>query len=282
MKLRFMGARRAPDEVPPAGTVPAPVAPAAPAATPPVAPPAPTPVPPVAPVTPAAAAPAAPAGATIELSNTALNDRIAQAKRAAQADLLKELGVADVAAAKTRIAAAQAAEDASKTQAQKDAEAIARLTPLAQQVESARATFATIAADQMSGLTDVQQAAVKALAGDDPALQINAIKALRPSWGAPATVTATLPAPTTTAPASPAGTGTPATPTAPAPLPAPVSSAPAAPGPAPTSPNPPADLVAEVTRLGQSTDPRDKMRARMLVLQNPQAYAEASAKARSR
>lgn len=61
------------------------------------------------------------------------------------------------------------------------------------------------------------------------------------------------------------------------PAPTPPQAPPAA-SAVPLAPAPPAvDLHDEVTRLGSSSDPRDRMRARLLVLQNPQKYAAGKA-----
>lgn len=231
--------------------------------------PAVAPVAPAAPVTPAAtttsAAPVAPAPASPVAAPAAggdvviqpvaqpaadpewLGKRIEQAKRNAEkeasAKLLKDLGVDSVDAAKARIAAAKAAEDASKTELQKATERVTALTPLAQRAEALAKVVGDRAALEMSSLTEAQRETVVGLAGDDPAAQLQTIDRLKKGGllAAPA------------APAAPAAA--PAATAAPAPLPAPASSAPAAPGPVPTPPNV-ADIKTQYDRLvKQSEDP---------------------------
>lgn len=224
MPFPSMGARRAPDEVPAAGTVPPVIPPPAVAPpAPPVVPPTPAPVvPPV--VAPPVGAPVGAPGNTVELTTSAFNDRIAQAKRSAAADaqatLLKDLGVDSLDVAKARISAHKTAEEAGKTEAQRTADKIKELEPLANEAKAAKATFARIATGQMVQLSEAQQAAVKAVAGDDPARQLDVIEALRPTWAA-----ATTPVP------PPAGT-----PPGREPLPLPASTSAAGGSPPPANP----------------------------------------------
>jgi hypothetical protein len=82
---------------------------------------------------------------------------------------------------------------------------------------------------ELAGLTDVQRAAVAAVAGDDSARVLSAIDALKPTWGsAPATQTVATPVVAPTTPVAPA-------PVAPAPA-ATTSPPPTAPGSATGSP----------------------------------------------
>jgi hypothetical protein len=60
-----------------------------------------------------------------------------------------------------------------------------KLQAEAAQAKRLREQLATYAAGQMGALTAEQQAAVKAVAGDDAGRQLSAIEALRPTWGQP-------------------------------------------------------------------------------------------------
>src|ERR1700722_12163706 len=102
--------------------VPAPGTPPAvpPTSVPSPAPPAPTPPAPAPGAPPATPPPATPPTDTSDPKW--LGQRIAQAKESATKETLKALGVESLDDAKARIAAAKTAEDAGKTQAQKDAD----------------------------------------------------------------------------------------------------------------------------------------------------------------
>jgi hypothetical protein len=223
----------------PATTPAATQAPAAPAPQAPAAP-APAPAPAAQPAAPAAGETVVPTIASQPQGDPNwLKDRIAQAKRSAeseaQAKLLKDLGVDNVEAAKARIAAAKAAEDASKTELQKVTERAnalaaeaARATKLAE-VVSARAGY------ELASLTEAQQQAVKDLAGDDPAMQLQTIDRLKKGG----LLTAAAPS-APAAPAAPAAAA-PAAPAAPPPIAAPASTAPVTQGPPPGSAAPQTD-----------------------------------------
>jgi hypothetical protein len=140
-----------------------------------------------------------PAPAQSEQEPTWLKPRLEQAERAAERKVLERLGVTDIDAASKAIQAAKAVEEANKSAEQKAAELAAKLT--AQQTEAERLAAVTREhAGRMLGvLTAEQQAAVKAIAGEDPAKQLQAITALGPTWSS----TPAPPAPVNTAP--PAG-----------------------------------------------------------------------------
>lgn len=170
------------------------VTPAAPAATPPASP--------------AATPRAAPVG-----DPDWLPARLDRAKESAKAELLQSLGITDPAKAKAFIDAGIAAENDKKTLAEKLAEQTAQFTTTKAEAEQLRAVVALQANAQLSTLTAEQQAAVKAIAGDDPASQLRAVVALAPTWAAkvstePAPKPVTPPATTTPAPSAPAGATT--------------------------------------------------------------------------
>jgi len=105
-----------------------------------------------------------------------LPPRLAAAKSTGANDatkrILSELGVPDVATAKVvmaeaaKVAALQAERDAAKAEAERHAGAAKEY-----------------AARMMGSLTEVQSAAVKAIAGEDPAAQIKTIAAMQATWG---------------------------------------------------------------------------------------------------
>ncbi len=130
--------------------------------------------------------------------------RLEQARRA----VLKDLGVDDVGAAKAAIAAAKAADDAKKTEAQKAAEYETLNKTLKASLDATNQALGNFAKAQMAGLNDSQRAAVQAVAGDDPAKQLSTIEALKPTWAsaaapaAPAAPSVPDTAPTRTMPKS--------------------------------------------------------------------------------
>lgn len=166
----------------------------------------------------AAAAPEAPKSAPAvtgggEHDVSWLKPRLEQAK----ASVLKELGVDNIDDAKKAFAELKAKQDAAKSDAEKAADFRTKFE--AQQAENKKLAdaVAEYAGRQMLGLSAEQQAAVKAIAGDDAAQQIKAITALSPTWAAKRDAeplatsgTAVAPAfvPVTTAPAPSAPSGT--------------------------------------------------------------------------
>lgn len=190
-------------------------------------PPAATPPPPLPAVTP----PADP---------TWLPDRLARAEEQARLKVLEELGVKDPAKAKKLLEDAAKAEEDAKSQGQK----LGETTKTLEQERAERERLAGVVKDhagrQIATLTEAQQSAVRAIAPDtDPAAQLRAIDALKPTWS--------LPAPAATAPGA---TGAPPPPAPPA----------AGTAPPPTAPpqggavSPP-DRKAEFARL-KATNPQ--------------------------
>ena len=124
-----------------------------------------------------------------------VNDRIAQAKRSAEADVLKALGVSDVESAKTAIAAANAKAESEKTAEQRAADLTAKLEQEKAVNAQQGAQMAEWAARQMIGLTEEQKTAVLAIAGNDAGKQLSTIAALQPTWAAQAAPATTQAAP---------------------------------------------------------------------------------------
>lgn len=152
--------------------------------------------------TPPAAAPSAPAARSADERDPAwVNERLERER----AKLLKDLGVDSVSAAKKAVEAAKAADEANKSSADKAAEATAKLAAVEAEKAALAEALGVHAQSVLSGLTAEQQAAVKAIAGDNAAAQIKAVAALTPTWAKAA------PAAAPTAPAPPADTAPPAT-----------------------------------------------------------------------
>lgn len=113
-----------------------------------------------------------------------LKPRLEQAERSAERKVLESLGVNDLASASKAIAAAKAAEEANKTAEQKAAELATSLKASQSEAERLAAVTREHAARMLGVLTPEQQKAVKDVAGEDPAKQLQAITALGPTWAA--------------------------------------------------------------------------------------------------
>jgi hypothetical protein len=115
-----------------------------------------------------------------------------------RSSFLKKLGVSSFEDAKKAIDAALAQEESQKSAAQKAAELENSLKQAKSEQENLTKALGAYAGAQMKTLTDAQRNAVAAVAGDDPALQLKTIEALRPTWAseaAPAAVADSAPAP---------------------------------------------------------------------------------------
>lgn len=117
--------------------------------------------------------------------------------------LLKDLGVQSIDDAKKILAEHAAKAEAEKSTAQKAAELETSLKATKAEKESLAAALGEYAKAQMGALTEAQRSAVAAVAGDDPALQLKTINALRPTWASAAAPAA--PADTAPPPAAPKG-----------------------------------------------------------------------------
>lgn len=212
-------------------------APEAPIVAPAAAPAIPAGVPaaaPAAPATPAAAAPTVPivpAPAEPEKEPHWLPDRLRRSEEAARKAILKELGVENPKDAKAALDAYKADQEAKKSELQRAQERAAALEAAAAERDQYRSAVEAQAAADLATLTPEQRAAVESLAGDNPLKVSNAIRALRPTWAAPATASV--------APTAPA---------APAPMAAPANTAAPAAAPRPTSPKSKWDEFQELDR----------------------------------
>lgn len=146
-------------------------------------------------------APAPAAAAPAEDKYEWLAPRLERERKA----LLKELGVDNVDTARKAIATAKAAEAAAPAPAKAASEG--QTDALARQIKTQSEVFGVLAKDQLAALTEEQRTAVAAVAGDDPALQLKTISALRPTWASAAAPAATAqpaaPKDTATAPSAP-------------------------------------------------------------------------------
>ncbi len=145
-----------------------------------------------------AAAPAAPPPAQAGEPNEKPSWLDARLERERK-QVLKDLGIDSLDAGKSAIAAAKEAAEAKKTDAQKAADSAKALESTSSELARAKAAVSEYAKTLMTGLTDAQKAAVNEVAGEDAALQIKTVNALRPTWAsmpapAAAVVQNTLPA----------------------------------------------------------------------------------------
>lgn len=190
-----------------------------------VAPVAPVAVTPPAPAAPAVTPPAPAAVAPPETADPAwLTQRLARERAKGESAALTAAGFTSPADAKAAAVAAKAALDATKSAETRAAELQQTVASEKARADSLTAVATEHAARMMFGLTPEQQAAVRAVAGEDPARQLQTIGALSPTWVKPA-------APVVAAPVVAA----PVTPAAPAPA---VSTAPAGGAPNGTLPAP--------------------------------------------
>lgn len=143
---------------------------------------------------PLAAPPAAPSAPASEGKPPWLDARLDQARQS----LLKELGFESVEAGKKAATDLHAKLEAEKSDAQKRGELEASLKQERDRSQAMSATLGAYAKGQLSTLTEAQRNAVTAVAGEDPAKQLQTIEALRPTW---ATTSAPAAPPKDTAPA---------------------------------------------------------------------------------
>ena len=155
-----------------------------------------------------------------ELPPEALSARLQQAKESERRSLLAELGVTDIDAVKNAIAAAKAADEAKKSDAQRIAEFQVRETQLNE-------ALGVAVAQAVAAITPEQKAAVDAIAGNNQALWFKTYGALAHTWGKPAAQV----------PTAATATQTPA-PAANPPVTPPASTAPITNNPAPSSSSP--------------------------------------------
>lgn len=112
-----------------------------------------------------------------------LNDRIAQAKRAAQQELLQQLGIQDPEEAKKVVTEGKKALDASKTDLERKDDEIKALRAVAGEAKTLREKLTARADAELAALPEAARERVKALAGDDPVKLLDAIDLARAMSG---------------------------------------------------------------------------------------------------
>lgn len=112
-----------------------------------------------------------------------LNDRIAQAKRAAQQELLQQLGITDPEEAKKVVTEGKKALDASKTDLERKDDEIKALRTVAGEAKTLREKLTARAEAELAALPEAARDRVKALAGDDPVKLLDAIDLARAMAG---------------------------------------------------------------------------------------------------
>lgn len=208
---------------------------------------------PVAPAAPAIAAPIAPAPAAAPAAESMVNmtpaqlkarldeTRAAAEKRSAE-QFAAELGI-PIADAKKLIADAKARDDANKSEVQRLTEQLAAAQAKSARLGVLEETVTGRAAVEFGALSDVQRAAVEAIAGSDPAARLKTIDALKPSWAA-AQKRDDADAQVAKAAADKAAVDAAAEAAKKAPVPAGATTAPASPPPPPAQPGTPTNHLA--------------------------------------
>jgi hypothetical protein len=180
--------------VPEAGASASPAAPALAPQTPAASP--------IVPATPPAIAKTAPEADAVE-------KRISAAVAKAHGDLLQSLGAKDLDELKTAHAKFREAEEAQKSELQKQIERATKLEAEAKAGATYRERLGQMVNAQVASLTPEQKAAVERLAGNDPLKIADALEVLRPTWAAAPAPSGQTPAPPPPPPA-PATTALPA------------------------------------------------------------------------
>jgi hypothetical protein len=119
-----------------------------------------------------------------DLPPDALKARLEDAKRSAQRELLSHFGVTDVADVKAALEELRKRQDAEKSELERLRDQTAQLDGKAKKVDRYTDIITRRAMGEMESLTDSQRAAVKEIAGDDPAEQLRAVDILRKTWAA--------------------------------------------------------------------------------------------------
>lgn len=155
--------------------------------------------------TPAVVAPATPAAPAVTGTPEWLQERLERAERVAQEKLLKSFGVSSADEVKMLLQSARERREAERSDADKLKELRERAAiadTYAKQLVDKNAALAAYAEASLSALTPGQRAAVVAIAGDDPSVQLKAVETLRPTWIQPAGAVATAATETKVAPAT--------------------------------------------------------------------------------
>jgi len=137
-----------------------------------------------------------------------LNPRLEQAKRGAESGILKRFGVEKPEDLEAKLARLAELERAQLSEQERVSLELKELREKAVRASALEESIGMVANRELGGLNELQKAAVVALAGSDPAMQIKAIESLRPTWTAVQSSapvqTQAAPAQTSAAPAQPA------------------------------------------------------------------------------
>lgn len=136
-----------------------------------------------------------------------LKPRLEQAQRSAETGVLKRFGVEKPEDLEAKLARLAELEKSQLSEQERVSLELAELRAKAERAKALEESIGMVASREVSGLNELQKAAVLALAGADPAAQLRTIESLRPTWAAmqvsaPAQVTP--PAQTSAAPSQPA------------------------------------------------------------------------------
>lgn len=136
-----------------------------------------------------------------------LKPRLEQAQRSAETGILKRFGVEKPEDLEAKLARLAELEKSQLSEQERVSLEMAELRAKAERAKALEESIGMVASREVSGLNELQKAAVLALAGTDPAAQLRTIESLRPTWAAmqvsaPAQVIP--PAQTSAAPSQPA------------------------------------------------------------------------------
>jgi hypothetical protein len=147
------------------------------------------------------------------LSERLARERKAVAKEAdanARKAVLAELGIEDIDSIKKLSAEEKKRAEAQKSLETKNAEANAAIAAKDARNKELESSVKVFAEGQLATLSEAQKAAVLKVAGEDPAKQLNAIEALRPTWALVAPTAPAVPAQAPNGAATPAAAPPPA------------------------------------------------------------------------
>lgn len=118
----------------------------------------------------------------ITMSSSQLKERLDRARETEQKKLLSALGVDDLNAAKAALKAQREREEEQMSLEQRLSAVESERAKQTAQLERYRAAVEAQSESVMSDLTEAQRNAVLAVAGDDPAMRLQTVAALRPTW----------------------------------------------------------------------------------------------------
>lgn len=163
--------------------------------------------------------PAKPHVLASSLPDDALKARLDAAKATGRAEFLRELGVTDTAQLKSALEEARLAAEARKTESEKFADLTAKEQQARAKLNQYEQAILTVWDAESARLTPEQSKAVTDIAGDDVALRVRTLNALRQTWSGatsqPATPAPAAPGAAPVPPAAPPAADTSPAPNAP-------------------------------------------------------------------